>query len=155
VATAVRAREAVGRVGRSRGGVGEEWRRENERGNERGGNSSAAARQRGGRGERGRGPGVGCHAARGVPWGLAPTGGRRPAVARARCSWATCAVRALPREIERGERRLMGGPAQCRVAVPLTGGSGLSAARGSAGCGRAHARGPAREEKEMGRPDAQ
>jgi hypothetical protein len=40
---AVQAWEAVGRVGRSRGAVGEEWRRENERGSERGGNGSAAA----------------------------------------------------------------------------------------------------------------
>jgi hypothetical protein len=38
------AREAVGRVRRSRGGVREEWRRENERGSERGGNGSVATR---------------------------------------------------------------------------------------------------------------
>jgi hypothetical protein len=47
------AREAVVRVGRSRGGVGEEWRWENERGSERGGNGSAAARQGGRKGENG------------------------------------------------------------------------------------------------------
>jgi hypothetical protein len=34
---------------------------------------------------------------------------------------------------KRGERRLTGGPAQCRAAVPLTGGSGLSGARESVG----------------------
>jgi hypothetical protein len=59
--------EAVGRVGHLRGGVREEWRRENERGSERGGNGSAAARQRG---RKGGGSG------HGVPWGLAPTGGQ-------------------------------------------------------------------------------
>jgi hypothetical protein len=70
----VQAREAMGRVGRSRGGVGEEWRRENERGSEWEGNDSAAARQRGemekGGVRRGVPRGVG------VPWGLAPTGWR-------------------------------------------------------------------------------
>jgi hypothetical protein len=50
-------------------------------------------------------------------WGLAPTGGRRPA------------ARALPAGNREGgtDRWAV---AQCRVAVPLTGGSGLSAARG-------------------------
>jgi hypothetical protein len=60
-----------------------------------------------------------------------------------------CGARA---ETERRERRVTGGPAQCQAAVPLIGGSGLSAARA---CGCSDTRGPAREEKEMGHPDAQ
>jgi hypothetical protein len=61
----VRAREAVGTVGRSRGGVGEEWRWENVWDRERGASGSVATRQRGKREGKVGGPGVGCHAARG------------------------------------------------------------------------------------------
>jgi hypothetical protein len=66
-------REAVGRVGRSRGGVREVWRWENERGSERGGNGSVAARQRGRKGQKG-GGGSG----RGVPRGLGGAVGLDP-----------------------------------------------------------------------------
>jgi hypothetical protein len=77
VAMAVQAWGAVGRVGRSRGGVGEEWRRENERGSERGRNGSTTVRQSGWKGEKGGGSGRGVPRSAGMPWGLAPTGGNR------------------------------------------------------------------------------
>jgi hypothetical protein len=89
-----------------------------------------ARRQRGrggGQGERG-GPGVGCHATRRGAMGPGPDQWTAPAAARARRSRVTCAARALPAETKRGERRLTGGPAQCRAAVPLRGGSDLPAA---------------------------
>jgi hypothetical protein len=94
----------------------------------------------------------------GVPWGLAPTSGWRPAAARAWHSQATCTARALLAETERGETSDGWAAAQCWVAVPLTGGAGLSAGTGRArawvrGC--VDARGPAREETGTGRPDAQ
>jgi hypothetical protein len=108
---------------------------------ERGVSGSAAARQRGKEEGKGGGPGVG------VPWGLAPTGGRRPAVARAWRSRATCAARALPVETERGETSDGWAAPQCWAAVPLTGGASLLAGAG--------VHGPAREDTEMGRLDAQ
>jgi hypothetical protein len=56
-----------------------------------------AARWQLGRGEKGGKkvgvPGVGVPRGAGVPFGLAPTGGRRPAVARAQRSRVTCAAR--------------------------------------------------------------
>jgi hypothetical protein len=58
-----------------------------------------------------------------------------PASARARRGQATCAAHARAGRTERGERRLTGGPVQCRATVPLTGGFGLSVAQESAGCG--------------------
>jgi hypothetical protein len=81
---AVWVRGAVERLGRSRGGVEEEWRWEDEWSSASG--ERATQRQRG-RGEKRREKvgvrrgGVPCGA--GVPWGLALTGGRRPAAARA------------------------------------------------------------------------
>jgi hypothetical protein len=152
---AVRAWEAVGRVGHSRGGL--------ERSGD-GRTSGAASREEmargqhdreGGKGRKGGGSG------RGVPHGAGGAVGPGPDWRTAPDSCPSAALagdvhaRALSAETERGERRLTGGPAQCRVAVPLTGRYGLSAARESMGCGRADARGPVREEKEMDRPDAQ
>jgi hypothetical protein len=83
----------VGKLGCSREGVGEEWGREDESTRERGASSSVAARQRGKGGKKVGVPGVGVPRGAGVPWGLAPTGGRRPAVARAQRSRVTCAAR--------------------------------------------------------------
>jgi hypothetical protein len=94
---------------------------------ERGASGSVAARQRGKEEGKGGGPGVGVPRGTGVPWGLAPTGGRCPAAARARRSRATCATRVLPTETERAEASDGWAAAQCRAAVPLTGGAGLSA----------------------------
>jgi hypothetical protein len=48
---------------------------------ERGASGSAAARQRGKEEGKAGGPGMGVPRDTGVPWGLAPTGGRRPAAA--------------------------------------------------------------------------
>jgi hypothetical protein len=74
---AVWVRGAVGKLGRSREGVGEEWGWEDEWSSASG---SAAARQRGKRREKSEGvPDVGVPRGTGVPWGLAPTGGRCPA----------------------------------------------------------------------------
>jgi hypothetical protein len=50
-----------------------------------------------------------CYAARGVSWGLALTGGRRPAAARAQRARATCTTRALPAGNREGWG-LTGGP---------------------------------------------
>jgi hypothetical protein len=124
----------------------------------RGASGSAAARQRGKEEGKGGGPGVGVPRGAGVSWGLAPTDGWRLAAARAQRSWVTCAARALPAETERGETSDGWAAAQCRTAVPLTGGATLSAGAGRArarvrGC--VDARGPAREETGTGRPDAQ
>jgi hypothetical protein len=77
---------------------------------ERGASGSAVARQRGKRREKMGIPGVGVPHGAGVPWGLAPTGGRRQAAARARRSRATCVARARAGRTERGERELTGGP---------------------------------------------
>jgi hypothetical protein len=82
------------------------------------------------------GPGVGVPRGAGVPWGLALTGGRRPAAARARRLRATCAARTRADGTERGREGADGwAVTQCRAAVPLTGGADLSA-----GAGRARAR---------------
>jgi hypothetical protein len=137
----------MGKLRRLRGGVGEEWRREDEWSSASG--ERAARRQRG-RGEKGREkvgvPGVGVPHGAGVPWGLAPIGGRRPAAARARRSQAMCTTRALPAKTERGETSDRWAAAQCRAAVPLIGRAGLSAGPGRARTwvrGYADARGPA------------
>jgi hypothetical protein len=120
---------------RSRRGVGmgerveqHEWRA----------SGSAAARQRGKRREKMGVPGVGV-----------PTGGRRPAAARARRSRVTCTARVRASRTERGREAPDGwAAAQCRATVPLTGGLSLSAgAVESAG-----ARGPAREESGVAEP---
>jgi hypothetical protein len=145
-----RALERRGRRGVETGGRVEQ--------RERGASGSAAVRQRGKEEGKGGGPGVGVPRGAGVPWGLAPISRRRQAAARARRSRATCAVRTLPAETERGETSDGWAAAQCRAAVPLTGGAGLSAGVGRArarvrDC--ADARGPAREETETGRPDVQ
>jgi hypothetical protein len=66
----------------------------------------------------------------GVSWGLAPTGGRRPAAARARCSRPTCAARACAGRTERGERELTVG----RGTVP-GGGAADRWGRLVSGCG--------------------
>jgi hypothetical protein len=118
--------EARALEGRGRGGAETGGRVEQR---ERGASGSVAARQRGKEEGKGGGPGVG------VPWGLTLTGGRRPAAARAWRSRATCAACALPVETERGEASDGWAVAQCRAAVPLTGGAGLSV-----GAGRARAR---------------
>jgi hypothetical protein len=113
---------------------------------ERGVSGSAAARQRGKEEGKGGGLGVGVPRGVGVQWGLASTGGRRPAVARARRSRVTCVVRARAGRTERGREGADGWVvAQCRAAVSLTGGAGLSA-----GAGRAWAR-VGRPEKKRGR----
>jgi hypothetical protein len=140
----VRVRGAVGKLERSREGVGEEWGWEDESTRKRGASGSVTARPRGKRREKGGGPGHGGGVPRGaeVPWGLAPIDGRRPAAARARRSWTTCAARAC--RPDRAGREAPDGwaTAQCRAAVSLIGGAGLSAgAEESAG-----ARGPVREE---------
>jgi hypothetical protein len=101
-----RALERRGRRGVDTGGLVEQ--------RERGASGSAAARQRGKEEGKGGDPDVGVPRGAGVPWGLASTGGRRPVVARARCSWATCA-RALPVETERGETSDGWAAAQCRA----------------------------------------
>jgi hypothetical protein len=75
---------------------------------------------------------------RGGAVGPAPDRWAAPASARVRRRRATCAARTRADWIERGERRLTGGLAQCRAAV--TGGSGLSAVRESTGRGHADAR---------------
>jgi hypothetical protein len=94
-------------------------------------------------------PSVGVPHDAGMPWGLAQSGRRRPAAARARRSWATCAARTRAGRTERGrEASDRWATAQCRAAVPLTGGVGLSAgAVESAGV-----RGPAREESRVAEP---
>jgi translation initiation factor IF-2 len=64
-----------------------------------------------GKGEgKGGGPGRGGATRRGGAVGPAPTGGRRPVVARAWRSRTTCAARARAGRTERGERELTGGP---------------------------------------------
>jgi hypothetical protein len=106
---------------------------------EREASGSAAARQRGKEEGKGGGPSVGVPRGAAVPWGLAPTSGRHPIVARARCSRVTCAARALPAETERGEASDGWAAAQCRAAVSLTGGAGLSACAGRARVARRRA----------------
>jgi hypothetical protein len=86
---------------------------------------------------------VGVPRGTGVLWGLAPTGGRLPVVAREWHSRATCAARADRIERERG-RADGWAVAQCRAAVPLIGGASLSV-----GAGRARAR-VGRPEKKWG-----
>jgi hypothetical protein len=104
-----------------------------------GGVRSAVARPRG---EKGREEGV---LGVGVPRGareLVGSGPDRrvaPAATRARRGRATCAARARSVGDSAGERELTGGPAQLRAAVSLTGGVGLSAARGERGRGRKRA----------------
>jgi hypothetical protein len=102
---------AVGKLGRSREGVGEEWGWEDEWSSASG--ERAARRQRG-RGERGGKKvgvlGVGVPRGAGVPWGLAPTGRQCPVAARAQRSRATYAAHARAGRIEQGERELTGGP---------------------------------------------
>jgi hypothetical protein len=122
-----RALERRGRRGVETGGRVEQ--------RERGASGSVAARQRGKEEEKGGGPGVGVPCGAGVLWGLVPTGGRCPVVARARHSRVTCAARVLPAETERGETSDGWAVAQCRAVVLLIGGAGLSV-----GTGRARAR---------------
>jgi hypothetical protein len=130
----------------SRRGVGTGERVEQR---EWGASGSAAARQRGKRREKVGVPCVGVPRGAGVSWGLAPTGGRRPAAARAWRSRATCAARARAVRTGRGRDPSDGWVgAQCRTAVPLIGGAGLSAGvLESVG-----ARGPAREESGVAEP---
>jgi hypothetical protein len=113
---------------------------------------SAAGREK--RGEGGV-PGVGVpHGTRELV-GSSPDRQAAPAAARVRRGRATCAARARSVGDRAGERRLTCGPAQYRAAVALTGGVGLSAARGEHGRRRERvsARGPVREEKGIGPPD--
>jgi hypothetical protein len=93
---------------------------------------------------------VGVPRGAGVPWGPAPTDGRRLAVARARRSWAKCAARTLLAKTERGEASDGWAAAQCRAAVPLTRGAGLSVGAGRVRVG-ARAR-VGRPEKKAGWP---
>jgi hypothetical protein len=104
-------------------------------GSERLGGSAAEGK----RGGKRWGPGVGVPRGAAVPWGLAPTSGRHPVVARVRRSRVTCAARALPAETERGEASDGWAAAQCRAAVSLTGGAGLSAGAGRARVARRRA----------------
>jgi hypothetical protein len=90
-------------------------------GSERLGGSATEGKEEG----KGGSLGVGVPRSAGVPWGLAPTGGRRPTAARAWHSWETCAARALPAETERGETSDVWAATQCRAAMPLIGGTGL------------------------------
>jgi hypothetical protein len=147
----VRAREAVGTVGRSRGGVGEEWRRENTRDRERGASGERAARRRRGRGEKGR-------EKQGVrAWGATRRGGvvgpgpdRRAAPGSGLSAARVGDVhRARACRLDREGREASDGwaEAQCQAAVPLTGVAGLSAARTGMGRGRAVAR------TRVGRPE--
>jgi hypothetical protein len=69
---------AVGKLGRSREGVGEEWGREDESTRERLGGSAAEGKWGG---KKVGVPSVGVPRGKGVPWGLAPTSG--PSVALA------------------------------------------------------------------------
>jgi hypothetical protein len=111
---------------------------------EQGASCSAAARQRGKEEGKGGGPGVGVPRGAGVPWGLAPTGGRRLAVPRAWRWWVTCAACARAGRTERGrEGADEWVTAQCWAAVPLTSGAGLSAGAGARLRGRVWA-GPRR-----------
>jgi hypothetical protein len=132
----VRVRGAVGRLGRSRGGVGEEWRWEDE--------WSSASGERAARRQRGRGEkrkekvGVrawGCHVARGYrgAWPRPADGARQRLERGTRGRHAPRAH--CPAETERGEASDGWAAAQCRATVPLTSGAGLSA-----GVGRAQAR---------------
>jgi hypothetical protein len=121
-------------------GVEEEWRWENEWSSASGERAARRQRDRWERGGKKRGPRTG-----GVPWGLAPISGRRPAAARARRSRATCAARARAGRTKRGEAPDGWAAAQCQAAVSLTGGAGLSAG----------VRGPAREESGVAEPDEQ
>jgi hypothetical protein len=111
---------------------------------EQGVSGSAAARQRGKEEGKGGGPGLGVPRGAGVPWGLAPTGGRRLAVPRAWRWWVTCAACARAGRTERGrEGADEWVTAQCWAAVPLTSGAGLSAGAGARLRGRVWA-GPRR-----------
>jgi hypothetical protein len=106
---AVRVWGAVGRLRRSRGGVGEEWRREDEWSSASG--ERAARRQRGKGEKRREKVGVrawGCHAARGCcgAWPRLVDGARqRPE----RGTRGRRAPRVCCRRKQRGERRLTGG----------------------------------------------
>jgi hypothetical protein len=126
---------------------------------ERGASDSAAARQRGK--ERREKVGVrawGCHAAQGA---VGPSPDRRTAPGNGPSAALAGDVRRV--RIAGGNREGREASdgwvaAQYRAAVPLTGGASLSAGVGRAwawarGC--ANALGLAREETEMGRPDAQ
>jgi hypothetical protein len=62
-----------------------------------------------------------------------------PASARARRGRVTCATRARAGRTERGEASDGWVVAQCRAAVPLAGGAGLSAGAGRAWVARGHA----------------
>jgi hypothetical protein len=124
---------------RSRRGVGTGERVEQR---ERGASGSAAARQRGKRREKMGVPGVG------VPWGLAPTGGRRLVAARAWRSRAMCAARACRSDRAGREGTDEWAAAQCRAVVPLTGGASLSAGTVES----AGACGSAREESGVAEP---
>jgi hypothetical protein len=97
-----RALERTGQRGVEMGGRVEQ--------HERGASGSAATRQRGKEVGKGGGPGVGVARGAGVPWGLAPTGVRRPAAARAWRGQATCAAHARAGRTERGERELTDRP---------------------------------------------
>jgi hypothetical protein len=105
----IREGEGVADGRRRRSGCGERWgssgaREEGER--------VVEQRQRG-RGERGKKvgvSGVGVPRGAGVPWGLAPTGRRRPAAARAWRSRATCAACACRSDRAGRERELTGRP---------------------------------------------
>jgi hypothetical protein len=104
---------------------------------EREASGSAAARQRGKRRGKRWGSGRGGATRRGGAMGPgpdrqvagSPSAARAGDVRRARVAGGT----------ERGERRLTGGPAQCRAMVPLTSGSSLSAVRGRESHARGHA----------------
>jgi hypothetical protein len=95
---------AVGKLGRSTEGVGEEWGREDESTRERGASGSAVARQR----ENGEGKRWGAQA-----WGCRGAW-PRPAVIARQCPERGARGRREPRacagRTERGERCLTGGP---------------------------------------------
>jgi hypothetical protein len=117
-------RGAVGKLERSREGVGEVWGRGDESTRERGASGSTAARQRGRKREEKRGvSGVGPDPDRRSSPGSGPSATLMDNVRRAR----TCRPDRAGREAPDGWAA-----AQCRAAVPLTGGADLSAGTGRA-----------------------
>jgi hypothetical protein len=165
--TGIRTREGAAGGRRWWSGCGERWgglgarEGESERieyggvnGEARAGRERQSVARQGGKGGEEGGPAAGCHAAReGCGAWPRPAGGAWQQPERG-VGGDVRRTRAAGRDTERGGE-LTGGSAQCRAAAPLTGGSGLSAFTGERGAWRAVARGPAREGKEMGRPDAQ
>jgi hypothetical protein len=149
VASGGQVRGVVGKLGHSREGVGEEWGWEDESTCERGASGAAAVWQRGKRREKGGGPGCGGATRRGGAMGTGPDWRSSPGSGpRATLADDVRRARACRPDIAGRERADRWAAAQCRAAVPLTGGVGLSVgAVESTG-----ARGPACEESGVAEP---